>query len=99
MYNIQYNFEWDHKKASSAFSKHSITFEEAATVFKDSELISIYDTQHSGHEDRWVSIGCSESGKLLIVCHTFKETDKHNSTIRIFAARKATKIESKQYKG
>ncbi len=98
MHKNQYNFEWDPRKASSTFLKHGVTFEESATIFKDPEMISTYDTQHSEFEDRWISIGLSETGKILIVCHTYKETDDLNSTIRIFSARKATKTESKQYK-
>ena len=99
MHNIEYTFEWNPNKASSNFSKHDISFEEAATIFKDSNIISIYDNEHSEYEDRWISIGLSETGKLLVVCHTFQEIDIKNIIIRIFSTRKATKTENKQYKG
>ncbi len=98
IYNIEYFFEWNPKKATSNYSKHNVSFEEATTIFKDSNIVSIYDNSHSEYEDRWISIGLSEFGKLLIVCHTFREIDIKNSRIRIFSTRKATKAEINQYK-
>jgi uncharacterized protein len=99
MYSVQYYFKWDPGKSSSNLSKHGISFEEAATIFRDPNMISIYDNEHSEYEDRWISIGLSETGRLLLVCHTFKDVDRKNSVIRIFSTRKATKSERKQYKG
>ena len=99
MDKFNYNFEWNPKKAISNLSKHSISFNEAATIFKDSNMISIFDYEHSDYEDRWISIGLSEMGKLLLVFHTFKDIDKLNTIIRVFSARKATKAERKQYEG
>lgn len=68
---INYQFEWDIKKAHNNWNKHSVTFEEAATIFKDSKALSIFDPDHSETEDRWVTMGISEKGRLLIVIHTF----------------------------
>ena len=95
---INYNFEWDLNKARSNQEKHEVSFEEAATVFKDSRALSIFDDEHSADEDRWATIGISNSGRQLIVCHTFQKNDEENISIRIFSGRKATKRESKQYK-
>ena len=47
MNNMQYNFEWDPEKASSNLSKHKVSFYEAATIFKDPSMISIFDMDHS----------------------------------------------------
>ncbi|RLD10997.1 MAG: BrnT family toxin [Chlamydiae bacterium] len=94
---MEYTFEWNPSKATSNLLKHNVSFEEAATIFKDSRNISIYDTAHSREEDRWITIGLSETGKFLVVCHTFKEIDKKRTSIRIFSTRKATKPEIKQY--
>ena len=34
-YSMQYDFEWDPRKAKTNLSKHCISFERAATVFRD----------------------------------------------------------------
>jgi len=43
----QYNFEWDMEKARVNRAKHDVSFEEAATVFCDSQMLTIHDTEHS----------------------------------------------------
>jgi uncharacterized DUF497 family protein len=95
---INYNFEWDPIKAKSNLDKHGVNFEEAATVFRDPMALSIYDEEHSKEEDRWITIGISNAGSLLVVCHTFQKNDENNVAIRIFSGRKAIKKETKQYK-
>lgn len=57
----------------------------------------MYDEMHSDVEERWITIGSSQNGNLLVVVHTFKELKKDLSVIRIISARKATKKETKQY--
>lgn len=47
-----YRFAWNHQKASDNRKKHGVSFEQAATVFKDPGAISIYDTEHSDEKDR-----------------------------------------------
>jgi hypothetical protein len=95
---VNYNFEWDLNKARSNQSKHGVSFEEAATVFRDPKALSIFDDEHSINEDRWTTIGISNTGRLLIVCHTFQKDDENDVAIRIFSGRKAIKKEIKQYK-
>ena len=94
---INYTFEWDPIKAHDNRNKHDVTFDEAATVFRDSKALSIFDQNHSGTEDRWITMGISEKGKLLIVIHTFREKSENDFTIRIISSRKATKHETKTY--
>ena len=96
---MQYNFEWDINKAKINIKKHKINFEQASTVFKDPKAISIYDAEHSDDEDRWITIGLSSNGSLLIVHHTFKQIDIKTVIIRIISIRKATNNEKKQYVG
>jgi uncharacterized DUF497 family protein len=55
--SINYNFEWDPKKAHSNKDKHGVSFEEAATVFLDPMAMTIYDPDHGEIEDRWITIG------------------------------------------
>lgn len=92
-----YNFEWNPGKAKQNLSKHSVSFELAATIFKDPRAISIYDEVHSDEEERWVTIGLSQNGNVLVVVHTFDELKKDLFIIRIISARKTTKKETKQY--
>ena len=94
---INYNFEWDPRKALDNRDKHGVTFDEAATVFRDSKALSIFDPDHSETEDRWITSGISENGRLLIVIHTFREESEDAVTIRIISSRKATKQETKIY--
>jgi uncharacterized DUF497 family protein len=92
-----YKFEWNNKKAATNKVKHKISFQEAATVFKDRNALSIYDNEHSDQEDRWITLGLSNNGKLIVVNHTFLEIDKETNLIRVISARKATKKEIEQY--
>ena len=88
-------FEWDHKKNISNIKKHHISFELAASIFDDPLHLSVPDEK--GHtEERWITLGQSVTGELLVVIHTYKETLEHE-VIRIISARKATKKEKKQY--
>lgn len=85
-------FEWNPDKAKSNYRKHGISFEEAATVFNDSLSVTFPDPDHSIGESRYVIIGISKFGQLLIVAHT-----DQGETIRIITARKATRPERRFY--
>lgn len=85
-------FEWDKNKAESNLKKHRVSFEEGETVFEDDFTVTINDDAHSFDEKRFVTIGQSLAGRLLIVFHTFEE-----ERIRIISARKPTKAERKDY--
>ena len=63
---INYNFEWNHQKAKSNVTKHGISFEESATVFKDPIAISIYDDEHSINEERWITLGISRKAIISL---------------------------------
>jgi uncharacterized DUF497 family protein len=95
--SVNYNFEWDPKKALSNQEKHGVSFEEAATVFCDPMAMTIYDPDHSETEDRWITMGISKKGRLLIVCHTFYEESQESVSLRIFSSRKANKRETQSY--
>ena len=57
---MRYDFEWDPKKARNNIRKHKVSFERAATIFRDSNLISIPDEDHSESEERWITMGLDE---------------------------------------
>lgn len=94
---MNYDFEWDPRKAQSNQRKHAVHFEEAATIFLDPMALTIYDPDHSDYEDRWITLGISRNGRLLLVCHTFHEMNPDSVTIHIFSSRKANKTEGQSY--
>jgi len=94
---LRYNFDWDPSKAQQNIRKHTVSFERAATVFRDPNQISIYDEAHSDDEDRWITLGLSQDGNLLVVVHTFLQTSESSVSIRIISARKATRAEVRNY--
>ncbi len=73
---MNYNFEWDNQKAQSNLKKHKVSFNEATTVFSDPQVLSVYDNEHSPLEDRWLSLGLSGNGRIVVVCHTFTRGSK-----------------------
>ena len=85
-------FEWDPKKARSNLRKHKVSFEEAATALRDTMSATGADPDHSITEDRYVTFGVSERGRLLVVAHTDK-----GDTVRIISARVASTGERKIY--
>ena len=95
---MNYDFEWDPKKAKANWPKHGVYFEQAATVFRDPHAISVYDDAHSKVEDRWVTMGVSATGGLLVVHHTYEEVNANTVRIRIFSSRRATRKETAQYR-
>lgn len=85
-------FSWNPKKAASNLNKHGISFEEAATVFGDPLSDTFPDPDHSLEEYRFVIIGSSESGKILVVAHT-----DDGELVRLSSAREMTRGERKSY--
>ena len=98
---MQYNFQWDRKKASSNRKKHGITFRQAAQVFNDPFMLTLYDDEHSDDENRWITLGQTQttSGFTLVVIHTYHEQNENAVNIRIISARPASKHEIRQYEG
>ena len=86
-------FSWDPKKARSNERKHSVSFEDAQTVFSDGNGLLLDDPDHSEHEARYLLLGLSSSLRILVVSHTLRDAD----TIRIISAREADPSESRQY--
>lgn len=92
-----YEFEWDPAKAASNLRKHRVSFDDAATAFADDLLLTMLDDEHSGFEQRWISLGQSRGGRLLVVVHTYRETEDA-TVVRIISARRATPRERRRYR-
>jgi uncharacterized protein len=67
------------------------------TVLSDALAVTFFDAEHSQDEERWLSLGQTSEGSLLVVIHTFVETGLGSALLRIISARPATKNERKQY--
>lgn len=85
-------FEWDPQKADSNLKKHSVSFQEAALVFGDTLSITYPDPDHSVREHRFITVGMSQSGRVLMIAHTDR-----GDNIRIISARRATRKERRYY--
>lgn len=85
-------FEWNPNKAALNLEKHGVSFQEAATVFNDPLSVTFPDPDHSVGENRYVIIGISRFGQLLVVAHTDR-----GEKVRIISARRATRLERRFY--
>ena len=85
-------FTWDPRKAAANLKKHGVDFREAATIFDDVMSTTFPDEDHSDFERRFLTLGQSARGRVLVVAHTEREDE-----IRIISARDATKRERKFY--
>ena len=94
---MRYTFEWDPGKAKENQRKHKVSFERAAEVFRDPLALSIFDAEHSEHEERWITMGKDSHDGLLVLIHTFLEVKTEECRVRIISARKATRRELSQY--
>ena len=85
-------FEWDQNKGEANLKKHGVSFEEASEVFNDPLAASIIDTTHSTGERRFIIIGRSIKGRVVLVVY-----NEWGENIRIISARLATRQEIRIY--
>jgi len=84
------NFEWDEEKAKANLRQHKVSFDEGTMVFSDPFSITIPD--RSIDEERYIDIGTSDKGRILVVSYT-----ECGANIRIISCRKATPTERRCY--
>ena len=88
-------FEWDREKAAASFRRHGVSFEEATTAFDDPLSATVSDPDHSMEEERFILLGQTNAGRLIVVAHTDR-----GDHIRIISAREADSFETmKKAKG
>ena len=85
-------FEWDEEKATANSIKHGVAFTEAGTIFGDEQSITIPDLKHSQAEPKFITLGMSQTERVLVVIRT--ERGNH---LRIMSARPASRKERNQY--
>ncbi len=79
------DIDWDPIKAAGNVAKHDVSFEEAMLVFDDPLSLSFHDPDSEG-EERWITMGESSAGELLLVVHTWTETGADSALVRIISA-------------
>jgi hypothetical protein len=85
-------FTWDLSKNAINVRKRGVDFREAASAFYDPFSTTFPDDSHSDEEQRFLTVGASAHGSILVIAHT-EESD----TIRIISARQATPSERRFY--
>ena len=88
-------FEWDSDKARRNLRKHRLSFEEAATAFEDERSLTLPDPTHSVGEERFVLLGRTSRGRVVVVA--FTERSEDIDTVRIISARLADRGERHDY--
>jgi uncharacterized DUF497 family protein len=91
-------FDWDPAKARRNDAKHGVRFDEALTVFSDPFALTMFDEDHGDEEERWITLGTANDGRLLVVIHTHDDIDETRAVVRLISARPATKREARQYR-
>jgi hypothetical protein len=85
-------FEWDEEKARANLEKHGVSFDEAQTVFDDPLYVDFYDPEHSYEEHRYIIVGESRQGRLLLVSYT-----ERGGVTRLISSRETTPAERRDY--
>jgi uncharacterized protein len=81
-------FDWDPAKEAENLRRHGVSFEEAQSVLDRPSSLAAYDEAHSLDEPRFMTLGWSNRGRLLVVI-----TSEGGPRPRIISARRATKRE------
>lgn len=89
---MEYNFEWDPRKAAANLKKHGVSFEEAITAFGDPLSLNMPDPDHSEGEQRFIVLGTSARSRRVVVSYT-----ERPPRTRIISARLAKRQERRQY--
>lgn len=89
---MELTFEWHEWKAKENLRKHNVSFDQAKSVFSDPFMLTFPDRRHSENEERFINIGRSSRGDVLIVIHA-----ERKNVIRIISSRKATVSERRMY--
>ena len=74
-------------------TKHGVSFADAAELLEsDADFLETYDADHSLSEDRFIAVGPTKLGILVVVY-----TEVRDDVIRIVSARRATRQEKARY--
>lgn len=79
-------FEWDPPKAEANLRAHGVSSAEAVTVLEDDLALTREDAD-AVEEPRFVTLGLSDLGNLLVVVYAYRDPD----IIRVISAWRANK--------
>jgi uncharacterized DUF497 family protein len=85
-------FRWDEEKAATNIAKHGVSFEEAQTVFDAPLYVDFLDPDHSADEPRYLLVGESRRGRVLIISYA-----ERDNVTRLISARELTPTEREAY--
>jgi len=89
---MPYLFEWDPAKAAENVRKHGVSFDEATEAFGDALSLNMPDPRHVRREERFLVLGLSRSGRLLVVSYA-----ERGARTRLISARLASRSERQRY--
>ena len=93
-YTLPVRFDWDEAKSRQNQRKHGVAFEDAQRLLEsDCDYLEIFDAEHSEDEDRFIGVGPTRRGILVVVW-----TDRGDDVVRIVSARMATKREAEWFR-
>ncbi len=90
-------FEWDRNKALLNIKAHGVSFHEVEEIFDDPFHVSVMDRRFDYLEERWITMGRTKSGNLIVTGHLYVMSDNGIELVRILTARKATPKERERY--
>jgi uncharacterized DUF497 family protein len=91
LYTLAADIDFDPAKEATNIKKHGVSLREGATVLLDPLALVREDPDAEG-EQRFVGLGTSDHGRLLVVVWTMRA-----ETVRLISARRATRKEAKDY--
>lgn len=89
---MPYLFEWDQAKAVENRQKHGVSFDEATEAFGDPLALNMPDPNHAAPEERFLVLGLSRSGRLLVVSYA-----ERGIRTRLISARLASRSERQRH--
>ena len=87
-------YEWDEAKEVANLQKHGVSFTEVLWLFESgADHLELFDAVHSENEDRFIAIGASRGGIVVVAW-----TGRGDDVTRIINARKATHRETELFR-
>ena len=85
-------FQWDEGNSDKNWIRHQVTRFECEEMFFNQPLIISADSKHSKSENRFYTLGRTDSNRFLFISFTIRE-----KLIRVISARDMTTKERNKY--
>lgn len=87
-------FDWDTGNARKSTHKHAVSQAEAEQAFFNELLLIVADLKHSQSEERYHTLGRTDTGRLLHLTFTLRDDQ---TKIRVISARPMSRKERAIY--